>query len=331
MDRLIGGTATMAIVAIGVVVTVVSFLYLESYAGDGAADDSQSVEIIYDAASEEPAAPPPHALTELLDLRIWLGLLSVNLGLAAAVGAGLISGLVGWWKGAHRLPPFPGRGPTIRSFVLASLLIGATQVVTLRVEAIGALKLDPPIEPQELVPRVFGAAGWVTLAAMLVGFFGAWALLWVREVAAADWSESVDCRREWIVMLRGIATPLLAGLSLMIVAAVFATGALENLVEVAFGDAITMVEGAAVMFGALLSIVLALAYLPTHTALERQARRIVDEVAPISLDPFDESTVAARKSVIDLVHAGQSGRSSLQENLLIAGPLLSSLVTVVLS
>lgn len=331
MDRLIGGTATVAIIAIGLVATLVSFLYLESYAGDGAADDSKSVEIIYDAASGEPAAAPAQAMTELLDLRIWLGLLSVNLGLAAAIGAGLIFGLVGWSKKAHLLPPRPGRGPTIRSFLLASLLIGATEVVTLRVEAIGSLKLEPPIEPQELVPRVFEAAGWVTFAAMIVGFFGAWALLWIREVAAADWSASVDCRREWIMMLRGIATPLLAGLSLMIVAAVFATGALTDLVEVAFGDAITMVDGAAVMFGALLSIVLALAYLPTHTALEHQAGRIVDEVVPISLDPFDESTVQARKSVIDLVHASQSGRSSLQENLLIAGPLLSSLVTGVLS
>jgi hypothetical protein len=341
MDRLIGGSATVAIVVIGVAVTLISFLSLDAYAGDSAYDRSQEVKIIYDEASGEAAALSEQAMTELMDLKIWVGLLSINLGLAAAVGAGLIAGVVCWRRraasersssaGAGSLPPRPSWGPTMRSFLFALLLIGATQIVTLQIDAIGTLNLDPPIEPEDLVPRLFQAASWVTLVGVVVGFFAVWALLWVREAAAADWSAGLNRRREWIVALRGIATPLLAGLSLMIVAAVFATGALTNMVELAFGDAISVVNGVAVMFGALLSIVLALAYLPTHAALERQAQSIVDEVVPISLEPFDESAVKRRKVLVDLVHANQTGRSSLEENLLIAGPLISSLVTVLLS
>ena len=185
---------------------------------------------------------------------------------------------------------------------------------------------------------MFEAGAWVTLGAFVVGVFGAWALFWLREVAAVPWpknaavpSENADERYQWVVACRRAARPLLAGLSLMIVAAVFATGALVNLVEAAFGDSITVVAGVAVMFGALLSIALALAYFPTHRAIEDQADEIVDDVAPVTLGNTDPSTLETRVWVSEYINAGTSGRATIEENLLIAGPLLSSLVTVILA
>lgn len=328
--RLIANTSAVIIISIGVAVTVLGFLFLDSFAGDPEADDSQSVVIVYDEAADESPAAPPHEMTELMDLRVWLGLLSINLGLAAALATGLVAGTIGWRRHHKRLPPLPGSGPTARSFVFAALLTGASYLVTQRIDAIGALELQPPIEPQELVPRVFEVSGVVTGVAFAVALLGAWALLWLREAAGTGWAAGVDQRRAWIVACRSGARAILAGLSLMIVAAVFATGALVNLVEVAFGDAITVVGGVAVMFGVLLSTALALTYLPTHTAIERQVEDIVDEVAPIVLDPVDPDAYERRKLVAEALNAGQSGRRSLEENLLIAGPLLSSVVTVLL-
>lgn len=119
----------------------------------------------------------------------------------------------------------------------------------------------------------------------------------------------------------------------MIVLATLTTGALRNAILAAFTIRPDDLPAEGVLLiGAGLTVIVALMYVPPSEQLRRRAQAMVDETFPIpqQLDGDWQQHLQRRRDLAALLRIDESSRSSIQNALIIGGPLIASALTLLI-
>ncbi|WP_130332216.1 hypothetical protein [Micromonospora kangleipakensis] len=177
-----------------------------------------------------------------------------------------------------------------------------------------------------LLPYLGARFAAVDLAALIAAAPGVIAMYRIRGACQRGEGQAAD-----LVAWRAILQAQLAALGAFIVLGTLATGALRN----AILDAYTIrpddlpAEGV-LLIGASLTVIVALMYVPPSEQLRRRAQAMVDETFPLprQLDGDWQQHLQRRRDLAALLRIDESSPSSIQNALIIGGPLIASALTL---
>jgi hypothetical protein len=136
-----------------------------------------------------------------------------------------------------------------------------------------------------------------------------------------------------LVAWRATLQSQLAALGALVALSTLTTAAFRNAILEAFPGRENEFSAADVLlFGAWLTVFLALVYVPPSERLRRQAQALVDDAFPIP-DQFDgdwQQQLQRRRDLAALLRIDETSRSSIQNALIIGGPLITSALTLLI-
>ena len=136
-----------------------------------------------------------------------------------------------------------------------------------------------------------------------------------------------------LVAWRAILQSQLAVLGALIALSTLTTAAFRNATLAAFPDRRDDFPTEAVLlFGAWLTVILALVYVPPSERLRRHARALVDEAFPIP-DQFEgdwQQQLQRRRDLAAVLRIDETSPNSIQNALIIGGPLITSALTLLI-
>jgi hypothetical protein len=186
-----------------------------------------------------------------------------------------------------------------------------------------------------------------TLAAAPLPYFGLRFAVVYLAVALAAAPGTIAMYRIWGACLRGdgqvadlvawraILQSQLNALGALIALGTLTTAALRNALLAAFpaqahpGD---FQPEYILLFGAGLTVVLALVYVPPSQRLRRRAQALIDEAFPVpnQLEGQWQQQLQRRHDLAALLQTDETSRTSIQNALIIGGPLISSALTLLI-
>jgi hypothetical protein len=179
-----------------------------------------------------------------------------------------------------------------------------------------------PFDHHKVKILVLTAAGFFVALSALIG-------LWLVEAAVA--MPSFGGTLAEYLELRGRLQGFLAAAAAIVGAAMLATGGLRTAIT-------SNVPGAkfpsqySLYYGAYLSVVLLIAYLPAHLALRRVGEKLLDEYVPVptAVPRSWSDWLSERGAVESLLQLDAAFGKSLQTGLAIATPFIGSAIGVLL-
>jgi hypothetical protein len=167
--------------------------------------------------------------------------------------------------------------------------------------------------------------------------FLAVALAVAPSVMALSRVGGASLRGNWraadLVAWRAILQSQLAALGALIALSTLTTAAFRNAILAAFPDrAGDFPAEGVLLFGAWLTAIVALVYVPPSERLRRHAQALVDEAFPIP-DQFDgdwQQQLQRRRDLAAVLRLDETSRSSIQNALIIGGPLITSALTLLI-
>jgi len=137
-----------------------------------------------------------------------------------------------------------------------------------------------------------------------------------------------------LVAWRAILQSQLAGLGTLVVFGTLTTAAFRNAtLEVPKARPADFPPEYVLLFGAGLTVILALAYVPPSERLRRRAQAVVDEMFPVP-NHFDgdwQEQLQQRRDLSAALRTDETSRNSIQNALIIAGPLISTALALLIS
>jgi hypothetical protein len=228
----------------------------------------------------------------------------------------------------HNYPRARRAAPILLYLPLATLLVTAPLVV-------GAWPHGPLIRPYN--PTLFGL-GIVGFVVTVPGVAGMWSILFVlggvdqelREHAQAPWSSVHAGILQDIQDLRLTLRRFLTCLGAQVAGVTLAAGA-EHDALLTKGDTLDLPAVYVVLYGLLLTIAIALVYIPVRSALELRGNRLVACQFPVPENHQPEADwYSGRERLASLLEDRLPARQSVQTAVAILAPLVASLLAVLL-
>jgi hypothetical protein len=229
-----------------------------------------------------------------------------------------------WSHGRRALAQLPARRPPILEAlgygVCAAALIAAYIVV-----AAVAFSHVRPVETLPYLPARFAIVFLAVAVAVAPGIMA------ISRVGGA--SLRSNGRAADLVAWRAILQSQLAALGALVALSTLTTAAFRNAILAAYpGRASDFPAVNVLLFGAWLTVLLALIYVPPSERLRRHALVLVDEVFPIP-DQFQgdwQQQLQRRRDLAALLRIDETSANSIQNALIIAGPLITSALTLLI-
>lgn len=209
-----------------------------------------------------------------------------------------------------------------------------------RIAVLAALLLASWLPPQ-LTDRVEVHGLWHHGARVGIVLFGGFAAavpcllaIWrTHEALAPDVTDVASARETFprLNPLRAILTSALTAVGVLVTLATLTTGALRGaLNEVRPDRAREFPPEYVFLYGAMFTLLLAAAAAPTYGRMRRRATAVVDALLPVVTPPDDgwRERLAQRKDLAAYVSADATLMQGLQAGVLVAGPLLSGLLSL---
>lgn len=136
-----------------------------------------------------------------------------------------------------------------------------------------------------------------------------------------------------LVAWRAILQSQLAALGALIALSTLTTAAFRTAILAAFPDRASDFSATGVLlFGAWLTVILALVYVPPSERLRQHARALVDEVFPIpgQFDGDWQQQLQRRRDLAAALRVDETSPNSIQNALIIGGPLITSALTLLI-
>ncbi len=210
----------------------------------------------------------------------------------------------------------------ISSLLLVCIVIGITVVSILQLGI-----------PRDIIPHSYPKVWSLTVVALLLGLLASISIWLIRGRLAELRTGSGKKEVELYIEFRGDLERLLGILGAVVGLAVLAAAALRRVVleYAAMNHPNVNFPGEyPLLYGLLLSVVLALIYLPTYLALLEAGSDLRNRAAPL-LEPADqgfEAAVAKRRTLTDLLGLEVSASTSLRAGVAILSPLIGALVSL---
>jgi len=228
-----------------------------------------------------------------------------------------------WNHGIRALGELDAHRPVIREVAgygaLAVLFTGISLVA-------GAAVYLRGNQPVEILPYLQVRFAIVYLAALVAVSPSMMAMLRIREATRHD-----KVRAAELVTWRAILQSQLVALGAVIALSTLTTASLGSAVHAAYPRTDFSVGGA-LLFGAFFTMILALVYGPPAGQLRQRAEALVDEIFPIP-DHFDgdwQQQLQRRRDLSSMLQIDQTSQNSLQNALIIGGPLITSALTLLI-
>jgi len=213
-------------------------------------------------------------------------------------------------------------GEVVPSAIVLAFLVAAVAAV------------PPLIGPlPELIPRQHAKILALTGLALVVTLIAAMAIWLIRGRAEALGRSPTITRSELqtYLLLRADLEWLLGFLGAVIGLAVLASAGLRHVyLSLPQDKKAAFDSGGVVLYGLVLSFLVALIYLPTFATIQRTGARIRDsaEELPEPGDPMLEARLAKRKALDELLKLQISATASFRAGVAILSPLLASLTSL---
>jgi len=247
---------------------------------------------------------------------LWLGLICAQTMLWALALPPLVGTFRRHWRART---PASVRGEVVPSALVLIILAATLVLVSHRTAA-----------APDFIPRLYPKILVLTAFALLVALIAAMAIWLIRGRAEALAPGPGITRSELqtYMRLRADLERLLGFLGAVIGLAVLAYAGLRNAV-LSYGKPDPGAERI-VLYGIVLSLMLALIYLPTFATLQRTGTGIRDSVEclPEPGDPVLEARLAKRKALDELLGLQITASASFRAGAAILSPLLGSLTSL---
>jgi hypothetical protein len=229
-----------------------------------------------------------------------------------------------WSHGRRALAQLPARRPFILEALGYGLCVVALIVTTAVVGAVAFSHVRPvgtlPYLPQRFEIVYLAVALAVAPSVMAMSRVGGARLRGNGRVPD-------------LVAWRAILQSQLAALGALIALSTLTTAAFRNAILAAFpGRAHDFTAEGVLLFGAWLTVILALIYVPPSEQLRRHAQALVDEAFPIP-DHFDgdwQQQLQRRRDLAAALRIDETSQNSIQNALIIGGPLITSALTLLI-
>jgi hypothetical protein len=228
-----------------------------------------------------------------------------------------------WISGRRALRQVPAisrpRRTALRVGLVAVALALAVSVLT------GVVSNRPDLDrpaTEQLLPYLGWRFRLVYLAAAVAVVPGVVAMYRVGAGCARGEGRLAD-----LVTWRAILRSQLAALGALVALGTLSTGALRNsILTVAPADADRFPAEYVLLFGAALTMILALAYIPPSQRLRERAQALIDEAFPLPTEPTGnwQQNLQGRRDLAELLRVDDTPGRSIQNALIIGGPLISS-------
>jgi hypothetical protein len=229
-----------------------------------------------------------------------------------------------WSRGISALAQLPARRP-----LRLEMLAYAACAVVLTVGVLLAPTLLPSHRSAVVLLPYLGARFTVVyVAAALAAAPGTIAMYRIWGACLHD-----EARLPDLVAWRAILQDQLAALGTLIALATLATAALRDAILAAFSARPDDFPAEYVLlFGAVLTGVVALAYVPPSEQLRRRARTLVEDVLPVpsQLDGDWQKQLQQRHDLASLLRIDETSRGAIQNAVIIGGPLITSALTLLI-
>jgi hypothetical protein len=247
----------------------------------------------------------------------WLGLICAQTMLWTLALPPLLGTFRRHW---HARTPTSVLGEVVPSALVLTILVATLSLVP---HLIGPAP--------DVIPHRYPKILTLTAFALLVALIAAMAIWLIRGRAEALGRSPMITRSELQTYLR-LRTDLewlLGFLGAVISLAVLAGAALQHVFLAYNKKADSGAEGV-ILYGLVLSLLVALTYLPTFATLQRTGTRIRDSVErlPEPADPTLEARLAKRKALDELLRLQISASTSFRASVAILSPLLGSLTSL---
>jgi hypothetical protein len=229
-----------------------------------------------------------------------------------------------WSHGRRTLAQLPARRPP----VLEALGYGVGAVALLVAYMVVGGVAFSQARPVETLPHLRERFAIVYLAVALAVAPGIVAMSRVGDASLRGNRRAAD-----LVAWRAILQSQLAALGSLVALSTLTTAAFRNAILAAFPDRADDFPAVNVLlFGAWLTVLLALVYVPPSERLRRQAQALLDEAFPIP-DQFHgdwQQQLQRRRDLAALLRIDETSRNSIQNALIIGGPLITSALTLLI-
>jgi len=229
-----------------------------------------------------------------------------------------------WSTGRRALAQLPARRP----FILETLGYGVWAVALIVTTlVVGALAFGHvrPVNTLPYLPERF------EIVYLAVAVAVAPSIMAMSRVGGA--SLRGNGRAADLVAWRAILQSQLAALGALIALSTLTTAAFRTAILAAFpGRADDFPAAGVLLFGAWLTVILALVYVPPSERLRRHAQSLVDEAFPIP-DQFDgdwQQQLQRRCDLAAALRIDETSQNSIQNALIIGGPLITSALTLLI-
>lgn len=270
---------------------------------------------------------PTRTFAKSSAVQFWIGLLAAQTMLWTLALPPLLAQFRRQWatrrQGALRREVAPSA--LVLSGLVAALLVGPRLTTEL-----------PDFMPHRAL-KVDVLTGLALIVALLASM-SIWLIRSQAEALRAAQPITSDTL-ETFGRLRSELERLLAFLGLVIGLAVLASAALRHVALLANKNPhfalpdkkqVDFSADSVVLYGLVLSLILALVYLPTYVTLQQTGERLRDRIQslPGPEDPHFEARLAKRKAVDDLLGLQLSASASFRAGVFILSPLLGSLTSL---
>jgi hypothetical protein len=229
-----------------------------------------------------------------------------------------------WRHGRRALAQLPARRPP----TLEALGYGVCAVALIVAYMVLTPLIFPHLRPPKTLPYLPERFAIVYLAVALAVAPGAMAMSRVGDASLRGNGGVAD-----LVAWRAILQSQLAALGAVIALSTLTTAAFRNAILAAFPDRADAFQAIDVLlFGAWLTVILALVYVPPSERLRQHAQALVDEAFPIP-DQFDgdwQQQLQRRRDLAAVLRIDETSRNSIQNALIIGGPLITSALTLLI-
>jgi hypothetical protein len=258
------------------------------------------------------SAPLPFRATPLYP--VWVFLIAAVCGSCPIV----------WRHGRRALAKLPARRPLIRE-VIGYGVFAVALIVTTQALALVAFGRGRPVETLPYMPARFQIVYLAVVVAVAPSIMAA------SRVGDASRHEKV--RAADLIAWRAVLQSQLAALGAVIALSTLTTAAFRTAILAAYPrHAHDFPVAGVLLFGAWFTGILALVYVPPSERLRRHAQALVDGAFPVP-DRFDgdwQQQLQRRHDLTTALRIDETSQNSIQNALIIGGPLIASALTVLI-
>jgi hypothetical protein len=245
---------------------------------------------------------------------VWVFLIAIVCGSCPIV----------WSHGRRALAQLPARRPPI----LEALGYGVGALALIAASYVFATVAYSHVRPVETLPRITQRFAIVFLA---VAFAVAPSIIAMSRIGAASLRGNGGAAD--LVAWRATLQSQLAALGAVVALSTLTTAAYHNAIVAAVPNrAADFPPEGVLLFGVWFTVILALVYVPPSEQLRRHAQALVDEAFPIP-NQFNgdwQQQLQRRRDLAAALRIDETSRNSIQNALIIGGPLITSALTVLI-